>query len=156
LAGNRGRANQALYAARILLAGWEDAREGPRWREDAVDGAYRAAVLMQLRRAYGWFLLAVAQGDDVADPRALPHAVASVPPPPAGRELAPELREFALLEAEGWLGELLRADSGDASASTAAGLLGSDRSAAGPALVAQWADRLEQTMQRMDDSLNEC
>lgn len=155
--GNRGRANQALFEARILLEGWEAALQDARRRPEQLGPAYLDAIRMHLGRSYGWFLLAVAGGEDVSDATALPQRVDDLPAPPPGREHPPELREFARLEREGWLSEML-ASRGATSATrpTAQGLLGSDRDAPGTAVVAGWLDAWAATMARMDDALDEC
>jgi hypothetical protein len=157
LAGNRGFANQALYEARILLDCWLAAEERGQWPAPVVCRAFRLAVLLHLRRGYGWFLLAVAGLDDQPDPRSLPLGAEAVPMPPAGRSPAPELREFALLEQSGWLREMLCwEEEASASPASAVPLLGSDRAAPGRAVIDGWHRELVATMARMDDSLSEC
>jgi hypothetical protein len=158
LSGNRGRANQALFEARILLDGWESALQQARWRPQAVGSAYLAAIRLHLLHAYGWFLLAVAGADEMPDPAQLPATVQDLPLPPPGRERPPELREFAMLERDGWLGDMLRSGvaASSAGAGMNAGLLGSDREAPGPGVVAQWHEALAGIMARMDDALSEC
>ena len=160
MSGNRGLANQALFQARILLAGWEHCAEGQLRSADQLSAAFRPAVLFHLGNAYGWFLLAVAGLDTEPDPMALPREAGAVPEPPPGRTVAPELREFALLERDGWLGDMLTAGQATASMSTRAsatqGLLGSDRQPPGIGDFQRWCDALQQVMHRMDDSLDEC
>lgn len=151
----RGAANQCLYRARILLDSWESARAAGRFPEDQLTGAFLPAVRAHLRAAYGWFLLATAGVDEAVSDR-LPSSTADLAPPEAGRSHPPELREFALLEARGWLGELLDDPVTGTIASAAAGLLGSDRAPPGHAVARRWADELTATMQRMDDFRAEC
>lgn len=155
----RGAANQSLYRARILLDSWDrNVAEGP-IPERQLLGAYLPAVRAHLLEAYGWFLLAVSGLDDATRDR-LPRVVAELPPPEPGRERPPELREFALLEGDGWLAELLD-DALAASADEPAGaapvraVLGSDRPRASLAGAQVWLRELTATMQRMDDSLAE-
>ena len=154
MSGNRGLANQALFQARILLDGWEHCAEARLRSADQLSAAFRPAVLLHLRNAYGWFLLAVAGLDTEPDPMALPREAGAVPEPPPGRAVAPELREFALLERDGWLGDMLSARHGRSGA--APGLLGSDRQPPGIGDFRRWCDALEQVMHRMDDSLDDC
>lgn len=156
MSGNRGLANQALFQARILLAGWDHCAEAQLQSADQLSAAFRPAVLLHLRNAYGWFLLAVAGLDTEPDPMALPKDAGAVPEPPTGRAVAPELREFALLERDAWLGDMLAAQHGRASTGATQGLLGSDRQPPGIGDFQRWCDALEQVMHRMDDSLDEC
>jgi len=156
----RGAANRSLYRARILLESWK--REETEERVPAHDllGAFLPAVRAHLLEGYGWFLLAVSGRDDAAGEQ-VPSVVADLPAPEPGRERPPELREFARLEQQGWLAELL--DSALASTVDAAtagagsnSLLGSDRPRASRAQAQVWLRELTATMQRMDDSLAEC
>ena len=163
---------EALYSASILLDAWETAAASASHREEPLGRAFRPAVILHLRRAYGWSLLAVSGADDETDPERLPGCVEDVPPPPVGRTVVPELREFELLEREGWVGDMLaaavssagfsgtRAPGPDASRPApgmqSASLLGSDRAPTGPGELRQWQERLTATLVRMDDLLAEC
>jgi hypothetical protein len=155
VSGTRGAANRSLYRARILLDGWDDARERRGVDEEALREAFLPAVRLHLLEAYGWFLLAVAGQESVTDEALRPSSTADLAPPEAGKALAPELREFALLERDGWIADLL-ATPGPAPAAARRDLLGSDRSAPGLAVAEGWWRRLNATMQRMDDFLVEC
>ena len=157
----RGQANQALYRARILLQGWELSLARHTHAAEAIDRAYRPAVQTALRDAYGWFLMAAAGIEDTPE-RDPPRRCADLPAPETGLASAPELHEFERLERDGWLAQMLADYRFESRASPAYGppgraaLLGSDRQAPGHTLVARWADRLQVTMARMDDSLSEC
>ena len=70
--------------------------------------------------------------------------------------MTPELREFELLEREGWLADMLAADAPATPERGDRGLLGSDRQPAGPGEFARWCERLEATISRMDDLMAEC
>ena len=153
---NRGLANEALYRARILLDAWESGSGAGSDDGEALAGAFRPAVILHLKRAYGWCLLAVAGTDVQPDPELLPGRVSEVPAPPAGRSIVPELREFELLEREGWVGDMLASESAGSRGSRDARLLGSDRRPPGPGDFVRWSQRLETTMSRMDDLLAEC
>jgi hypothetical protein len=155
----RGAANRSLYRARILLESWSREEEGGRVPSQQLLGAFLPAVRAHLLEAYGWFLLAVSGRDDA--PRAsLPTVVADLPAPEPGRELPPELREFALLERDGWLAELLddalAASADEPGAAPGSAVLGSDRPRLSLAAARVWLRELTATMQRMDDSLAEC
>lgn len=152
--GNRGLANRALYLARLLLDGWQLAARDAA-DPAALDAAYLAAARQQLLQAYGWFLLAVSGADTQLQPQLLPRAVAELPPPEPGRASAPELQEFAALERDGWLAEMLREPPLTA-APVPARALASDRPSADPRAAQRWLRALQDTMARMDDSLNEC
>lgn len=151
----RGAANQSLYLARIVLAGWDAERDRGRYPDATVTAAYWPAVCRHLWDGYGWFLLAVSGVADASSDE-LPATTADLQTPEAGRARPPELREFELLERDGWLSELLAADvQPGASGRSASGVIGSDRGAPAFALAARWVALLEQTMQRMDDFLAE-
>ena len=143
-----------MYRARILLQGWELSLARHSRAAEAVDRAYRPAVQAALGEAYGWFLMVMAGIEDPSEPDP-PRRCTDLPAPETGLASAPELHEFAQLEREGWLGQML-ADYRFEPGAARATLLGSDRQAPGHALVALWADRLQATMARMDDSLSEC
>lgn len=156
MARSRGEANEALYRARILLSAWDTARAEGRWPEHQLLAAYLPAVRLHLRSAYGWFLLAVS-GEEEAAVSEPPATVAQLPEPPAGRERPPELAEFARLEHVGWLADMLAVETARPAPMVAGNnLLGSDRETPGFAVASRWAQSLADTMQRMDDSLNEC
>lgn len=157
MAGSRGKANQSLYRARILLDAWDRARdEGV--RDDHLLETFLPAVRLHLREAYGWFLLAVSGHEEPLENH-LPVSTTDIPAPELGRARSPELQEFAALEGEGWLAQML--EEGTPGQSVAlqtppTALLGSDREAPGYAVARDWSRRLAETMARMDDSLNEC
>jgi len=140
---------------------------------DFID-IFLAAVRAHFLEAYGWFLLAVSGVDD-ADPGSLPQSTRDLPSPEPGRALMPEIAEFAQLESSGWIAQLIEASADDShlgqasknshagaagrdtpSSFGAQGLLVSDREPLGFAVAQAWADSLNSTMARMDDSLAEC
>ena len=89
MAGSRGKANQSLYRARILLDAWDRARdEGV--REDHLLETFLPAVRLHLREAYGWFLLAVSGFEEPLD-KDLPRTTRDTPAPEPGRARSPEL-----------------------------------------------------------------
>lgn len=152
----RGAANEALYRASILLDSWDRAREAEAVAAEPLRQAFLPAVRLHLHRAYGWFLLSVSGIEDAGEADC-PRSTADLAAPEAGRERAPELREFALLESGGWIGDMLAPQ--DSAATPAAGgalLLGSDQAPPGFAVASDWHRRLGAIMARMDDSLAEC
>jgi hypothetical protein len=151
----RGEANQAFYRAKILLEAWEGALRVRGHSEAQLCGAYLPAVKLHLRQAYGWFLLHVSGVDQVALPR-LPCSTEDLPAPEPGKQWAPELREFQLLERDGWICELLQDDLPRATTAELPGILGSDRSSQDRGSAARWVQSLGDLMLRMDDSLAEC
>ncbi|GAB5414068.1 MAG: hypothetical protein Cons2KO_16710 [Congregibacter sp.] len=155
----RGKANESLHFARVILRAWDLARDSGRDSAGSVRGAFMPAVRLHLREAYGWFLLAVS-GEETSVLEFPPACVDDLDSPPAGRMPPPELNEFALLEKEGWLGDMLRRDTAapakPASAKGAPQLLVSDQGPADYAVALNWAEQLESLMARVDDSLAEC
>jgi hypothetical protein len=157
VSGTRGAANRSLYRARILLDCWDEARDHGRIGDAQLRDAFLPAVRLHLREAYGWFLLAVAGQDAITDDTARPSCTAELTPPEAGKAVAPELREFELLERDGWIADLMAwpaAEEGPAGAPSM--VLGSDRSVPGLAVAESWWQHLNGIMQRMDDLLVEC
>ena len=158
MASSRGAANAALYRARTLLSAWSHARERQSAPDEHLTETFLPGVREHLTQAYGCFLLAAAGIDDMSGRRP-PRSTQDVPAVEPGKALPPELREFQLLEEEGWVGEMLTlVESGSAGGAVASGpdLLGTDRTGPGYAVAQRWAERLTSTMQRMDDFLAEC
>lgn len=150
-------ANQSLYRARIVLAAWDSQRNDNARPSQHLIEAFLPAVRLHLRDAYGWFLLSVSGMEEGGAQRPV-ESVQALPTPEAGRMQAPELAEFAKLEAKGWIGEMLQDDVApvQATARAPANLLVSDRRAPDLAVAERWADSLDALMTRMDDSLAEC
>ncbi|MDP5053698.1 MAG: hypothetical protein NWP69_07910 [Congregibacter sp.] len=162
----RGEANSALYRARILLEAWDTMRSGSTHTSTALLEGFLPAVRLHLMDAYGWFLLSVA-GVEESSQIAVPRSTRDLPPTAPGKSPAPELGEFAQLERDGWLSQMLkdyRQDKNEDNRPRAPGqgssglqnLLVSDRQPPGYAVAQAWADSLEAIMARMDDSLTEC
>lgn len=138
-----------------MLESWELAKSGGRHNETQLTAAFLPAVRSQLLNAYGWYLLAVS-GEEESSATEPPTSVSDLERPPAGRAIAPEIREFSSLEHDGWLAELL-ADPGNLLAADRPdrALLGSDKTVPGYPVVRAWEKSLEAAIQRMDDSLVE-
>lgn len=154
----RARANHKLYLARIVLAAWREALSAQQIPEKTLTQAYSGAVREHLVQAYGWFLLEICQPAELPDKP--PRSCADISSGAEGKAIPGEIREFARLEVDGWLADLL--DDPDEWAKTA------PRSAAAPSNLARttmelpdpgsfghWADQLETLFDRMSDSLDE-
>jgi hypothetical protein len=155
MSSSRGRANHSLYLAKILLSAWgrEAGRES--LPERLLCQAYLPAIRLHLLDAYGWFLLDVVGAAEL--PQQPPHSCDELPPPPTGKAEPAEIREFRLLENEGWLADLIRG-AGEVVAIPARSpgnlAVGADFPDIGQ--VEAWLDRLGTCFERMGDSLDEC
>ncbi len=148
----RGRANHALYMARLVLAAWRRDAAEESVPAVSLSQAFLPAVRDHLQQAYGWFLLEILRPEPM--PAVPPRTCAALPGIAAGKALPGEIREFAQLEATGWLAGLLA--TGDLQVTGNA----PDNLAAGPAFItpaeaAGWADALQVQFERMADSLDE-
>ncbi len=148
----RGEANQALYLARILIKAWQRDGEQQDVAATTLARAYVPAVREHLIAAYGWFLLEITRPG--ALPEQPPRGLAELPEIAAGKALPGEIREFQQLESEGWIAEMLQA-SPDAQTTSSAANLAVVTSGPTPAVVEDWADRLQALFDRMGDSLDE-
>ncbi|MFK7978073.1 MAG: DUF6586 family protein [Halioglobus sp.] len=101
----RGNANQSLYLAKIVLDAWAAAKATQEIAEAVLEQAFLPGVREHIITAYGWFLLESAGFDDWRD--APPTSVTGLPSVAEGKATSGELREFQLLEDEGWLQNLL-------------------------------------------------
>ena len=159
---SRGLANHRLYLARLLLAAWERDRADEIIPAIMLDQAYAPGSREHLIAAYGHFLCYVFDPTGAATAGAMPRSCSDLPAQTPGKALPGEIREFRLLEQEGWLGELLaplpepgpsggqrRAVADTLAVSTAVEWPTPDR-------VADWHQRLSRIFQRMDDSIEEC
>lgn len=152
----RGRANQALYLARILLDGWNKALAEQDLPAGVLSQAYLPAVRQHLRDAYGWFLLAIVQSESL--PTLPPAHTGELPPVPEGKVLPGEIRELSRLEYAGWLSELLRSPPPPDAAGTArqrGNLAVAAPAVDGPGTAAAWLEQLGALFERMGDSLDE-
>jgi len=156
MSGARGQANRELYLARILLDCWEQALAREELPATALGEAFQGAVREHLRLAYGWFLLEVLGVESLPD--APPAGCDALPPLAAGKAEPGEIREFRQLELGGWLADLLAAaPRGQRPAASAMSNLAAPASESpGPQQLRDWLEALEQTFDRMGDSLDEC
>ena len=148
----RGQANHALYLAGILIDAWRRDLEAESVATVTLTQAYLPAVRSHLTRAYGWFLL------EITRPGALPEnppvCLAELPEIVDGKAVPGEILEFQRLEADGWIGEMLSADTSSAPRSST-GNLAMSAPASGPDQAAQWQGQLQSLFDRMGDSLDE-
>jgi hypothetical protein len=97
-------ANQCLYHARIVQAGWQSELEAQREPSLAVDLAFAPLLQKVFLDAYGWLLLAGCRVRTA--PEHPPHTVRDLPSLPAGLVLPAEIAACAELESTGWLAAL--------------------------------------------------
>lgn len=154
MSGPRARANHCLYLARILLDAWRVQRERQDVPASTLLEAFLPATRAHLRDAYGWFLLEIAHlEEEVIAP---PRCVSELPPIPAGRAEAGELRECRRLEREGWLAQLLTQGDALSGGVPAAGNLAlAAPDAPGYTELETWHAALAALFSRMRDSLDE-
>jgi len=151
----RGLANHHLYLARLVLSAWQRDLSAAEVPARTLSAAFGPACHGHLLRAYGWFLLAVSAPGEL--PSTPPTSVADLAPPPEGKAVAGEIREFGQLERSGWLADMLGWDSPAPGASrrTPGNLASPADQAAGPEAFARWVEALEARFSRMSDSLDE-
>ncbi len=156
----RSRANHKLYLARLLLDAWREGLSREQVPAAVLDQAYSGAVREHLVQAYGWFLLELCRTADL--PQHPPRNCAQLPPPPEGKAVPGEVREFEQLERDGWLGELLAERDEWSRAAGRGGSRGLATNLASPAAETQGvtelghaADQLASLFDRMGDSLDE-
>lgn len=149
----RGQANHHLYLARLLLEAWQQARAAGELRGTLVDQAWAPAVRLHLQRAWGWFLLALAQPAQL--PPSLPDCVDALPAPPLGRSLPAELEECRQLESSPWLAPYLHESAPGEPAPARVGLAVSVDPASDPEALAATLDRLRDTFDRLGSFVDE-
>jgi hypothetical protein len=150
----RSQANQKLYHARILAQSWRRELQAESIPATVLADAFDPAARDHLRMAYGWFLLAITQPATLPDTP--PGNCDALPEIAEGQALPGEIRELQQLEQRGWLADMLGSEpftlsTAKASANLALPVAGSS----GPDLIDQWIDKLQETFDRMADSLDE-
>lgn len=150
----RARANHALYLAKIVTAAWAMERGKQDIPASTLAQAFLAGARDHLVTAYGWFLLAISQGD--MPPRGLPQCCAELLPMPKGRVYPPEINEFRQLERDGWLYDMLQPPSFDMPVKRQPDNL-AVAAQMSPAIeqVEHWLRQLQGHFDRMGDSLDE-
>lgn len=103
---SRGYANHSLYMAKILLDQWDSALGEGGLPANVLEGAFAPAVRLHLLDGYGWFLLATIRSSRL--PVTPPHRVAELPDLDRGIAIPGEVKEYAHLEQEGWLRNLIQ------------------------------------------------
>jgi len=155
----RGLANHHLYLAQLVLGAWARECEAQQVPAATLAEAFGPACHTHLARAYGWFLLALAGGEQL--PPEPPSRVAELPPQPAGKAVPGEVREFERLEREGWLAQMLawapqRPGQGSPARGRQPGNLARPAPVIdGPDTFQRWAQALDSLFQRMGDALDE-
>lgn len=154
----RALANQKLYHAKILIHYWQTAIAEENVAKTVLEQAFGSAVRDHLIGAYGWFLLEIAQPEEM--PEQPPQRCDELPGVAPGRETPPEINEFLQLEREGWLNTLLNPNSSFQPADALrkppsqnlATVTGVEY---GPDEALRWHDELGALFGRMTDSLDE-
>lgn len=150
----RGKANQSLYLARILVGAWRRDLAEQGTPASVLAQAYLGPIRSHLQSAYGWFLLEITRPGSVPDTP--PGCIAELPETAAGKATPPEVREFAHLEASGWIADMLAAEAQAAPTSTSRGNLLTTAAAPDPDEASRWADSLQDLFDRMGNALDEC
>ncbi|MDZ7781777.1 MAG: DUF6586 family protein [Halioglobus sp.] len=153
----RANANQSLYLARLLLHSWQRARDEQDVPAAALARAFLPAVRQHLVNAYGWFLLEVTGNEMPSDGRP-PACCAELPRLTPGKAEPGEVREFNQLERDGWLAQMLAATSAvqvQSGGRTRDNLASPAADTPDLAAAEEWAARLDATMERMRDFLEE-
>ena len=145
-------ANQCLYHARIVQAGWQGVLAAQHEPSLAVDLAFAPLLQKVLLDAYGWLLLAGCRVRSA--PEHPPHTVRNLPSLPAGLVLPAEIAVCAELETSGWLAAL------QAPISRNATVRQSDNLAANSAVPTLeqfdlWSQNLSALAQQMADAIDE-
>jgi hypothetical protein len=150
----RSLANQKLYYARILAHSWRRELQAESIPATILADVFGPAARNHLQLAYGWFLLEITQ--PAALPDTPPQNCAALPEVAEGRALSGEIRELRQLERRGWLADMLDPQPIASSDVRAPGNLALPISGtSGPDLIDQWIEQLQETFDRMADSLDE-
>jgi hypothetical protein len=150
----RSLANQKLYHARILAQSWRRELDAESIPATVLADAFDLAARTHLRLAYGWFLLAITQPASLPDTP--PGNCDALPEVAEGQAVPGEIRELRQLEQRGWVADMLGSESIATTDVRAMGNLAlSVSGTSGPDLIDQWIDKLQETFDRMADSLDE-
>ncbi|MDO8862412.1 hypothetical protein Q6D67_11940 [Haliea sp. E1-2-M8] len=150
----RGQANHRLYLARLLLAAWRRDLAAEDIPASVLAQAFGPAVRSHLLDAYGWFLLDLQQPAQL--PATPPHSVTALPPVAPGKAVPAEIAEFAQLEQQGWLAELLQEPGAEQHRRSAASLAAPAAHLLDPDSLQAQAQLLDDAFARMGDFLDEC
>jgi len=151
----RALANQKLYHAKILVNSWRTACLDEQVAHTALEQAFGPAICEHLAKAYGWFLLEIAQPAEM--PLIPPGCCADLPAVAEGKETPPEVREFLQLERGGWLAQLLNPQFGQSGTGQDRRNLAIVSSAEvfSPEQAEHWLAQLNELFERMTHSLDE-
>ena len=150
----RAQANHSLYLAKIQLASWQRALAAQDIPAATLTQAFLPGVREHLRRAYGWFLLAVSAAEQPCEPP--PRDCAELSAVAQGKAVPPEIREFQQLEGSGWLAELLSDGAAQVQAGRVRGNLATATlESPGFEQTEHWLQNLQALFDRMSDSLDE-
>ncbi len=150
----RGQANHHLYLARLLVAAWRRDLAAEDIPASVLAQAFGPAVRGHLLDAYGWFLLDLQKPAQL--PEVPPHRVAALPPVAPGKALPAEIEEFARLEREGWLAELVREPGSATPRRSDTNLAAQVVDVLDPDSLETQARHLDNAFARMGDFLDEC
>ena len=146
-------ANHSMYMASIVLTAWDSAMKASAVAAPALDAAFAPAVRLHLLDAYGWQLLACNRVTGL--PLNPPHCVAAMPLLADGIEVAPEVKEFRLLEAGGWLAELQKEIAPGLAPIVPAHVLAVERTRFNYATATDCFRELERLMDRVSGDIDE-
>ena len=146
-------ANHSMYMASIVLTAWDSAMKASAAAAPAIDAAFAPAVRLHLLDAYGWQLLACNRMTGL--PLKPPHCVATMPLLAEGIEVAPEVKEFQLLEAGGWLAELQKEIAPGLAPTAPAHVLAVERTSFNYAAATDCFRELEYLMDRVSGVIDE-
>ena len=146
-------ANDSMYMASIVLTAWDSAMKASAVAAPALDAAFAPAVRLHLLDAYGWQLLACNRVTGL--PLNPPHCVAAMPLLADGIEVAPEVKEFRLLEAGGWLAELQKEIAPGLAPIAPAHVLAVERTRFNYATATDCFRELERLMDRVSGDIDE-
>lgn len=150
----RGQANHSLYLARVLLAAWRKGLAAEDIPASVLAQAFGPGARGHLLDAYGWFLLDLQKPAQM--PATPPHSVAGLAPVAPGKAVPAEISEFARLEREGWLAELLQESGTAPTKRSPLNLAAPSTHLPDPETLLAQAQLLEDAFSRMADFLDEC
>ena len=150
----RGQANHGLYLAQLLLAAWRRDLAAEDIPASVLAQAFGPGIRGHLLDAYGWFLLDLQK--PAQPPATPPRSVTALAPVAPGKAAPAEIAEFARLEKEGWLAELLREPGAEKSRRSGSNLATPSTDLPDPESLLALAQLLEDTFSRMGDFLDEC
>lgn len=149
-------ANQCLYYAAVQLESWRAALMQASTPEQVLNAAFGAAVCEHQRSAYGWFLLSLAGVSEL--PSQPPMRVSELMVPTSDRVMGSEVQECALLERDGFIGELLSAQLSPQQCQPKPqySLAAEQQTVFSHALQSDWQEQLGTLFERLSQTIDEC